>query len=328
MGKHAAGKIQIVSHGPSCFDGVVSAVTVARFYQGFNVTPVFAANQDADRIIEELRVAGPGDEIWITDLSWNYTATAEHLRRLTEVGARVYWIDHHRSALRRLGSPEFDVPFAGKLLTEDFSASRLAYNFMMERGDLPDIEYRRTALRSFFPIIDMADDHDRWVHRLPDSSDWALAVQTLGSIESYRELLQMAEPAMSRALAQALESGKRSMRQSMDLADSTTRERRLGDGLKLVTACCFGYSSEVAAHIYESRSNTIVALLDMRSGGVSLRRSADCKADLSRIASALGGGGHAAASGFIIEKAKRALAAELSEVLGESILRALSSGAQ
>jgi oligoribonuclease NrnB/cAMP/cGMP phosphodiesterase (DHH superfamily) len=327
MSKHAAGKIQIVSHGPSCFDGVVSAVTVARFYQGFNVTPAFAANQDADRVIEELRVAGPGDEIWITDLSWNYTATADHLRRLTEVGARVYWIDHHRSALRRLTSPEFDVPFAGKLLTEDFSASRLVYNFMMARSDLPDIEYRRTALRGFFPIIDMADDHDRWLHRLPDSSDWALAVQTLGSIESYRELLQMAEPAMSRALAQAWESGKRSMRQSMDLADSTSCERALGDGLKLVTACCFGYSSEVAAHIYQTRSNTIVALLDMRSGGVSLRRSADCNADLSRIASALGGGGHAAASGFVIEKAKPALAAELSEIVGESILRALSSGA-
>ena len=328
MGKHAAGKIQIISHGPSCFDGVVSAVTVARFYQGFNVTPVFAANQDADRIIEELRAAGPGDEIWITDLSWNYTATAEHLRRLAETGARVFWIDHHRSALRRLGSPEFDVPFAGQLLSEEYSASRLAYNFLSARNDLPDIDTRRAALDAFFPIIDMADDHDRWVHRVPESSDWALAVQTLGSIESYRELLQLGAPAMPRALAQALESGKRAMRQSTDLADSTAVERPLGDGLKLVTACCFGYSSEVAAHIYDNRTNTIVALLDMRSGGVSLRRSADCTADLSRIASALGGGGHAAASGFVIEKAKSALAAELSEVLGESILRTLGPGAQ
>jgi hypothetical protein len=152
----------------------------------------------------------------------------------------------------------------------------------------------------------------------------ALAVQTLGSYESYRELLQLGGPVMTRALTQALESGKRAMRQSIDLADSTAKERPLGDGLKLVTACCFSYSSEVAAHIYNNRTNTIVALLDMRSGGVSLRRSADCTADLSKIASALGGGGHAAASGFVIENAKSALAAELSEVLGESILRALS----
>jgi oligoribonuclease NrnB/cAMP/cGMP phosphodiesterase (DHH superfamily) len=327
MSKHAAGKIQIVSHGPSCFDGVVAAVTVARFYQGFNVTALFPANQDADRTIQELRVAGPGDEIWITDLSWNLDGTGEHLRRLSDTGARIFWIDHHRSALRRLGSREFAVPFAGKLLSEDFSAARLAYNFLTARADLPDIDSRRAALHSFFPIIEMADDHDRWIHRVPESSDWALAVQTLGSAESYRELLQLGGPVMTRALMQALESGKRAMRQSTELADSTLRERPLGEGLKLVTACCFGYSSEVAAHIYRNRTNTIVALLDMRSGGVSLRRSADCTADLSKIASALGGGGHAAAAGFVIERAKSALAVRLSEVLGESILRTLSPGA-
>jgi oligoribonuclease NrnB/cAMP/cGMP phosphodiesterase (DHH superfamily) len=324
MSKHAAGKIQIVSHGPSCFDGVVSAVTVARFYQGYNVVPLFAANQDADRIIQELRVAGPGDEVWITDLSWNEVKTGQHLHRLLETGGRVFWIDHHRSALRRLGSPEFEVAFTGKLLTEEFSASRLVFNFLTERTDLPDVEHRRGALQSFFPIIDMADDHDRWVHQIPQSPDWALAVQTLGSIESYRELLQIGSPVMTRPLTQALESGKRAMRQSIELADSTAVERSLGEGLKLVTACCFSYSSEVAAHIYNNRTNTIVALLDMRSGGVSLRRSADCTADLSKIASALGGGGHAAASGFVIEKAKAAIAAELSEVLSESILRTLN----
>jgi len=326
MTKHSVGKIQIVSHGPSCFDGVVAAVTVARFYQGFSITPIFAANQDADRIIQELRVKRPGDEIWITDLSWNQVETAVHLRQLSDAGARIFWIDHHRSALRRAGGPEFEVPFAGKLLSEDFSAARLAFNFLQDRDDSSDSDGRRSALQSFFAIIDFADDHDRWIHRLPESRDWALAVQTLGSMESYRELLKLAGPMMTRHLSLALEAGRRGMHQSMDLARSTAVERTLNDGLKLVTACCFGYSSEVAADIYKDRTNSIIALLDMRSGGVSLRRSPDCVADLSRIASALGGGGHAAASGFVVEKAKTALAAELSEVLGDSILRTLSPG--
>jgi oligoribonuclease NrnB/cAMP/cGMP phosphodiesterase (DHH superfamily) len=328
MAKKTVGKIQIVSHGPSCFDGVAAAVAVARFYQGFSITPVFAANQDADRIIQELRIKRPGDEIWITDLSWNEVATAVHLRQLSDAGARIFWIDHHRSALRRLGAPEFEVPFTGKLLSEDFSAARLVFNFLQERNDLADSAGRRSALQSFFSIVDLADDHDRWVHRLPESRDWALAVQTLGSPESYRELLKLGGPLMTRQLSQALEAGKRAMRQSMDLANSTAVERSLSDGLKLVTACCFGYSSEVAAQVYKDRINTIVALLDMRSGGVSLRRSPDCDADLSRIAAALGGGGHAAASGFVIEKAKSALAAELSEVLGESILKTLARNAE
>ncbi len=326
MTKHSVAKIQIVSHGPSCFDGVVAAVTVARFYQGFSIIPIFAANQDADRIIQELRVKRPGDEIWITDLSWNQVETAVHLRQLSDAGARIFWIDHHRSALRRAGGPEFEVPFAGKLLSEDFSAARLAFNFLQDRDDLSDSDDRRSALQSFFAIIDFADDHDRWIHRLPESRDWALAVQTLGSMESYRELLKLGGPMMTRHLSLALEAGRRGMHQSMDLARRTAVERTLNDGLKLVTACCFGYSSEVAADIYKDRTNSIIALLDMRSGGVSLRRSPDCVADLSRIASALGGGGHAAASGFVVEKAKTALAAELSKVLGDSILRTLSPG--
>ena len=325
MAKSKVGKIQIVSHGPSCFDGVVAAVAVARFYQGFSITPAFAANEDADEIIRSLTIKKPGDEIWITDLSWNDVETAQHLRQLGEAGARIFWIDHHRSALVRVGSPEFEVPFAGTMLSEEFSAARLVFNFLQARDDLGEEGGRRSALQSFFPIIELADDHDRWVHRLPESADWALAVQTLGSIESYRELLKLGGPMMTRGLSQALGVGRRAMRQSVELAHRTVAERPLNDGLTLVTACCFGYSSEVAAQLYKDRSNTIIALLDMRSGGVSLRRSPDCTADLSRIASALGGGGHAAASGFMLERVRSALATELSKVLGESIANALRS---
>lgn len=323
MAKERSPKILIVSHGPACFDGVVAAATVARFYHGYAVTPILAANQDSDRILQELRTKQPGDEIWITDLSWNLVETAIHLRQLADAGARIFWIDHHRSALRRLGQPEFAVPFAGKSLSENYCASRLTFDFLSQRTDLPDSAARREALASFFPIVDLADDHDRWIHRLEPSRDWALAVQTLGGMESYYELLRLTTPTMTRALNQALESGRRAMNQSMELARSTLVERALGAGLSLVTACCFGYSSEVAADLYQDRTNAIVALLDMRSGGVSLRRSADCQADLSQIASALGGGGHAAASGFILERARTALGAELSVVLGQSIERAL-----
>ncbi|HLH77371.1 MAG TPA: hypothetical protein VKV28_11245 [Candidatus Binataceae bacterium] len=324
--KERSPKIQIVSHGPACFDGVVAAATVARFYHGYAVTPILAANQDSDRILQEIVTKQPGDEIWITDLSWNQVETAIHLRQMADAGARIFWIDHHRSALRRLGQPEFAVPFAGQALSEDYCASRLTFDFLNQRHDLPDSAARRQALSNFFPIVDLADDHDRWIHRLEPSRDWALAVQTLGGMESYYELLKLTTPTMSPALSQALESGRRAMSQSMDLARSTLRERALGQGLSLLTACCFGYSSEVAAAIYQDRTNAIVALLDMRSGGVSLRRSADCQADLSQIASALGGGGHAAASGFILEHARTALGAELSAVLGQSIERALRPG--
>src|ERR1700691_2512737 len=92
--------IQIVSHGPSCLDGVMAAATIKRFYFEERVITMLAANGDSDRVIQGLRAKGGGeDEIWITDLSWTTVKTAEHLTNLVSNGARLYWIDHHRTAV-------------------------------------------------------------------------------------------------------------------------------------------------------------------------------------------------------------------------------------
>ena len=311
--------IQIVSHGPSCFDGVVAAATVARFHEGDRVSVTLAANNESDRVIQGLKPAnerGP-DEVWITDLSWNSVATAEHLSRLVRGGTRVYWIDHHRSAISRAGEPEFNVPFAGKVLSEEFSAARLAFNFLKRR--LRSSAAERRSLEDFFPIVQLADDHDRWVHRLPESPQWALAVQTLGGAESYREIMRLRSPVMSRKLARALEAGRQAMQQSLKLARSTLTERALSNGLLLRAACCVGYSSEVAAELYEDQHQAVIALFDMRSQGVSLRRSVDCAVDLSELARSLGGGGHAAAAGFAMDELKRAPAEKLVERLAAAL---------
>ena len=65
--------IQIVSHGPSCLDGVMAAAAVARFYDGHKVITTLAGNNEADHVIGNLTLKSDdaNDEIWITDLSWN-----------------------------------------------------------------------------------------------------------------------------------------------------------------------------------------------------------------------------------------------------------------
>ena len=85
------------------------------------------------------------------------------------------------------------------------------------------------------------------------------------------------------------------------------------------TACCFGYSSEVAAHLYKGQTRTVVALFDLRSQGVSLRRSSDSDVDLSVLAQHFGGGGHAAASGLMIPDLRRVPAERLAEILGDEL---------
>src|SRR2546427_13041787 len=119
--------IHVVSHGPACLDGVVAAATVGRFYRNQKVVPMFPSNSDSDRIIQGInpRASAEGHELWITDLSWTNRETGDHLTRLTEGGTRVFWIDHHRTAVSRAGGPEFQAPFAGKGLSVEFFASSL-----------------------------------------------------------------------------------------------------------------------------------------------------------------------------------------------------------
>ena len=289
-------------------------------YDGHKVFTTLAGNNDADRTIRELTLKSDdgGDEIWITDLSWNSPATGARLVELTERGASVYWIDHHRTAVSRADAPEFKVPFAGKVLTEQYSAARLTFNFLKRMAaDLPKAQ--REAFEAFQPFALIADDHDRWIHKIPESADWALAVQTLGGSSSYREILKLREARMSRKLRHAFESGQDAMRRSVELANATMVDRKLENGVTVRTACCFGYSSEVAAHLYKGQHQTVVALFDLRSQGVSLRRSADCDIDLSILAQAYGGGGHAAASGFLIPDLRRLPAERLAEILGDQL---------
>ena len=241
------------------------------------------------------------------------------MNALVRDGAQVFWIDHHRTAVSRSDAPEFKVAFAGRVLSEEYSAAKLTFNFLRQMAHHSGDEEHSSSYESFLPFVELADDHDRWIHRVPGSADWALAVQTLGGIESYREIIRLHEPTMSRKLKAALEIGRSAMAKSLEVANATLVERPLGNGLRVRSACCIGYSSEVASRLYEGQNRTIIALFDLRSLGVSLRRSTDCAVDLSELAQHFGGGGHPAAAGFAVDELKRAPAERLAQLLGERL---------
>jgi oligoribonuclease NrnB/cAMP/cGMP phosphodiesterase (DHH superfamily) len=321
MPRRDALTVQVISHGPSCLDGVTAAAAIRRYYAAERVHTVLPPNGEADRAIQSTisKAAGRIDELWITDLSWTSIETASHLRELLQRGTRVYWIDHHRTAVSRRSAPEFDVPFTAQILTEEFSAALLTFNFLRQRAIDSGDSDRLCGFESFSAFAAIADDHDRWIHAIPGSEDWALAVQTLGGIESYREIMRLDQPVMTRRLKAALEAGRTAMERSFEIARTTMVERALGNGISLRSACCIGYSSEVAAKLYEEQHRTVIALFDLRSLGVSLRRSADCEVDLSELARHFGGGGHAAAAGFAVADLKRAPAERLAQLLGQAL---------
>ena len=125
-------RVHVVSHGPHCLDGVAAAVAVARYQRGrAEVVPHFAGNNEIDAVLRDLALdPARDDELWITDISWREPATDAHLRALAAAGVRIYWIDHHRTALERFAAGKVNVPFADRLLSEEFAASRLVYDYL------------------------------------------------------------------------------------------------------------------------------------------------------------------------------------------------------
>ena len=309
--------VHVVSHGPHCLDGTAAAVTVARYHEGAEVRPHFASNSEIDDVLRGLS-ATPGreTELWITDISWRQPETDAHLRALAAAGVRVYWIDHHRTALERVRAGKVDVPFTDSVLSEEYAASRLTYEYLA--GRLRAEGRQSPGFDALARLVAMADDNDRWLHRIPGSRELAWTVRALED-DGYEELMATdAQVTYTPRMREALAKAQAEIEASFATARASRVERRVGD-VSLVVAVCDGHPSEIADAWGKESQNAVFALYDAKSLAVSLRRSPDCTVDLSRVAASLGGGGHAAASGCQLPELRRVLAEAVADRVAEKL---------
>jgi oligoribonuclease NrnB/cAMP/cGMP phosphodiesterase (DHH superfamily) len=319
--------VYIVSHGPGCLDGVTAAVSVARYHAGATLIPCFASTS---RIDEVLRSINPdevptGSEVWITDISWTQEETNDHLRQLAARGIKLYWFDHHRTAISRHANGAIHAPFTDYVLSEAVSGARLVYEYLEKQ--LAASGGHNEAFTAFAPVVAQADDNDRWIHAISGSRELALTVSTLagtddGNLDAYHALLNIdADITYSPAMRAAYEQSTREIKDSFALAQrSRVRQAGPDSSYSLVCAVCDGYPSEIGDSWGKQATNTVFVLYDRKHGGISLRRSPDCQVDLSELAQMFGGGGHPAASGCRPH--------ELPELIAHSVAGLFASGLQ
>jgi len=295
--------VYIVSHGPYCLDGVASAVAVARYRADSTIIPYFSGNEHINEVLRSISLdaAPPGSELWITDISWTEPATDAHLSKLAAHGVNIYWIDHHRTAIKRYTAGNINVPFADKVISEEFAAARLTYEYLADK--LAAAQQQNDNFATFAPVIAMADDNDRWIHAIPGSRELAWTIRTMGtdrdSLEGYNALLAIdAAVTYTPAMRAAYEKVAGEIQASFALAEKSRISIPVpGTPYTLVTAVCDGHPSEIGDAWGKSATQTVFAFFDLKGEGVSLRRSPDCQADLSQLAQVFGGGGHPAAAG-------------------------------
>ena len=316
--------LHVVSHGPHCLDGVAAAAAVARFHEGADVRTVFASNQEVDRVLRGID-ARPGEDLWVTDISWTDPDTEAHLRSLAERGVRLHWFDHHKTAIERLKNGAYGLPFTTRVVRDDFAASRLVYEWLRDRAALDAKAGGAPAparFTDFAPVVAMADDNDRWVHAIPASRELGLVLRAMPAAESYRSFLELGAdgrdtPTMAAARARVKEELDRNRR----LAEATRSEREVG-AIRIVSALCDGYAGEIADEWGRGSPRTVFVLFDVRSRAISFRRSPDHDFDLSALAERLGGGGHPAAAGATLP----GLPKLLGDAVGDAVAAAVTPG--
>lgn len=313
--------VHIVTHGPQCLDGVTAAVVVASFHPDCHVQPVFCSNTGVNRALREFRCEPEHaeHEIWITDISWVEPEVDRHLTDLQKRGVRLFWLDHHRTALERYRSGSVHVPFTEVVLDESFAASRLVYEYLRHTRPLKE---EPPALAQ---LVAMADDNDRWLHNIADSHALALAVNALNGVAAYEDLLEFARTGQWTArLRAAYESAQQDVARSIALAERSRVETWLPErGITLVAAVCDGYPSEVADHWNRDAEHSVFVFFDLRTQTVSFRRSPGCDVDLSQVAKRLGGGGHPAAAGCELPSALQELARAVAEAVQPALMEAV-----
>jgi oligoribonuclease NrnB/cAMP/cGMP phosphodiesterase (DHH superfamily) len=316
--------VHIVSHGPYCLDGVAAAVAVARYRSGATIIPHFSGNDYINQVIRSIGPdAAPADsELWITDISWTETETDAHLRDLAIHGVKIYWFDHHRTALKRYAAGEIDVPFTDQVVSEKASAARLVYEHLEQQ--LTTSDQRNETFNAFSPVVAMADDNDRWIHAIPGSRELALTIRTLGadreSLEGYQALLKIdAAVTYTPAMRAAYEKVTGEIQASSAVAAKSRVSLAVpGTPYTLVAAICEGHPSEIGDAWGKTATQTVFAFYDLKGEGVSLRRSLDCNIDLSQLAQFFGGGGHPAAAGCRPPDLHRLFAQELARLLSSA----------
>lgn len=312
---------------------MTAAVAVARFHAGAEVCARFANNPEINEVLRAVPPppAGRTQDLWITDISWTEPETDRHLRDLAAAGTRIFWIDHHRTAIARVKRGAIDVPLAGMVVEDTWAASRLVFEHLRARlAGAPAARvaagpaHGSDAFLALERLVLLADDNDRWIHALAGSRELALTVAAMHETEAYEDLLTIAADLTYTPRMRAAHDRVAAELAATHALAARTRSERPVAGVTVVAAWCAGYPSEIGDAWGKQTPDCVFALYDTKSSGVSFRRSPGCAVDLSRVAECFGGGGHAAAAGCKIPGIEERDATALAALVADAVARVVA----
>jgi hypothetical protein len=225
-----------------------------------------------------------GRDVYLVDFSY----PREVVQRMIERARSVTLIDHHKTAIEALSG----LPGLALYVDLERSGATLAWDFLFEGEDRP-------------AILGHIEDRDLWRFKLPGTKE---VFATVASVEHRFEDWDRMMNADALELMKITVTGAALLRKhTKDVAEVVSRGRRrmtiAGHDVPAVNAPPT-MTSDACNLLAESEPSApfAAAYWDGPQGRVFSLRSMKTGADVSEVAQLYGGGGHAHAAGFRVER--------------------------
>lgn len=259
----------LVIYHANCWDGFCAAWVAHKALGEIEAVPAYYGASPPDVTSRE---------VYVLDFSY----PREVLLGMKEQAKSLLVLDHHKTAQAALDGLDFCVFDMGK------SGGRLAWERFAYLGG-------RLGMKSPW-LVDYTEDRDLWRHALPDSENINAALRSypldfalwdeFNDAVGQREMFKREGSAIRRAERTIVETHVRN-----------AREREM-DGHKVLTVNATVLFSEIAGELAKDRPFG-ACYFDRQDGKRQWSlRSRDGGVDVSAIAKAHGGGGHAQAAGY------------------------------
>jgi uncharacterized protein len=270
----------VIYHGRRCPDGFAAALAAWLFYEGR--AEFLGLDHGDTQSVSDLPALG-GRAVYILDFSF----PPDILRCIADRAAKLVLLDHHKSAAEKLtgfachcGVVHFDMNKSG---------ARLAWEFFQAAKPLPD-------------LLRFVEDRDIWVWQYPESAGFLAALDMEAfDFARWAEIASFSPDQLTNFMARGQAMDEKFRKLAFDIADGAQPITFNGQRGLMVNAP--GVFHSLVGNTLSEKSGTFALMWVAGKDGVikvGLRsqRGFDCIA----LAESMGGGGHAQACGFKMDK--------------------------
>lgn len=280
----------IVSHG-HCPDGCAAVVVAKNIAK--RVEYVVGQHEKIDeQVLGAARRLKDGGQLWVTDITCGEDALNDVCELLLQKKASLGIYEHHIS---REFLKDFKVPkeLDGEIVFDlNRCGSKVFYDTMKKK--YPD------RLKHYDRFIELTNDRDLWLNQHQESSELSALHGIYGDEKFIQRFVKNANPEFSDHEMVLLNYEKENLNKRIHHLINQMKISVDDDGLRYGIMTGEGKASDICNAALQKYDLEYVCLVDYNSKRVSIRSSD--KFDCASFSAARGGGGHAKAAGFPIER--------------------------